>query len=248
MREANERKKKVKTVNIHVKRICSLIHWPRASSPFHPVPTHHTPSLPHLLFPRLVGHPTSHGQGRTQQRRRLVLLLPSRTDSKTTYTSDAGIARLIDTQTVDRPGSLCKNRRVVLHITVAGVGEGGAVGASIPLISGPNAAEVCVEDLGGGGLVPKLVMARYVPGEIGNSWEDNCRKQRGPTICISAKWSGMLQSPSYCATGSFQFDGSGFPASRSEGVVPRGKNQILISRWVHCVAMTPPPFELKSVP
>lgn len=48
-------RKIVKTVNIHMRRICSLIHWPCASSQFDPVSTHPTPSLPHHPFPMLIG-------------------------------------------------------------------------------------------------------------------------------------------------------------------------------------------------
>ena len=36
---------------------------------------------------------------------------------------------------------------MLLHVIIAGIGEGGAVGTCAPHISGPNAAEVCVKDL-----------------------------------------------------------------------------------------------------
>ena len=71
------------------------------------------------------------------------------TDCHFTYSRNVTIG-LIDIQTVDQPISTCECRRVVLHVIIAAVGEGGTVGASAPNSSGPVAAEVCVEDLGCG--------------------------------------------------------------------------------------------------
>lgn len=105
--------------------------------------------------------------------------------------------RLIDIQAVDQPESVCESRRVVLHIIVAGVGEGGAIGAGAPNSSGPVAAEVCVEDLGIDPLVSKLVVAgcRGPQERKGIDRESRCRSESERTICISAKWLGMSQSP-----------------------------------------------------
>ncbi len=61
-----------------------------------------------------------------------------------------GAVRLIHVQAVDGPEGVFEGRGVVLHVVVAGVGEGGTVGAGGPGAAGPVAAEVGVEDLGGG--------------------------------------------------------------------------------------------------
>ncbi len=72
--------------------------------------------------------------------------MPSRTGSDLTYSCNVAI-RLIDVQTIDRPVGVCESRRIVLHVVTAGVRKGGAFGARAPGISGPVAAEVCVQDL-----------------------------------------------------------------------------------------------------
>lgn len=45
-----------------------------------------------------------------------------------------------------------------------------------------------------------------------------------------------------------QLEGSGQPLSMSEGIEPRGKNQMLMAESVHSVAYTPPPLSLKLEP
>lgn len=72
--------------------------------------------------------------------------MPSGTDGNLTYRCNVAI-RLIDFETIDRPVGVRESRGVVLHVIVAGIGEGGAVGAGAPNGSGPVATEVCVEDL-----------------------------------------------------------------------------------------------------
>ena len=141
----------------------SITPYPNVSSSLEPIPTHHAPSLPHHPFPRRVGQPTAHRQRRAQQRCRLILLVPSRTDSNTTCSCSVAIG-LIDIQTVDHPGSVCESRGVVLHVIVAAIGKGGAVGAIAPNISGPVAAEVCIQDLVGCGSISGLVVARRKRG------------------------------------------------------------------------------------
>ena len=112
-----------------------------------------TPLLPHPALPlplnllfRGRGQPTTHSKRFTQQGRRLIFLMPGRTDGNITYSWDVTIG-LIDIQAVNRPESVRKSGWVVLHVIDAGIGEGRAVGARVPHFSGPIAAEVCIEDL-----------------------------------------------------------------------------------------------------
>ena len=81
-------------------------------------------------------------------------------EGNVTYSSGVAVG-LIDIQTVDEPKSVCESRGVVLHVVVAGVGEGRAVGAGVPSTSGPVAAEVCVED---------LVFSLSVVGVVDGGW------------------------------------------------------------------------------
>ena len=122
--------------------------------------------------------------------------MPSRTDSNTTCSCSVAIG-LIDIQTVDQPGSVCESRGVVLHVIVAAIGKGGAVGAIAPNISGPVAAEVCIQDLAGGGSISGLVVARRKRGSGRKEvkCESRCRRKSGRTIDMFAKWLGILQSP-----------------------------------------------------
>ncbi len=92
--------------------------------------------------------------------------MPSRTGSDPTYSCNVAI-RLIDVQTIDRPVGVCESRRVVLHVVITGVREGGAAGARAPDISGPVAAEVCVQD---------LVVHVSVAAKAGGGW---CWKGKG---------------------------------------------------------------------
>ena len=92
--------------------------------------------------------------------------MPSRTGSDLTYSCNVAI-RLIDVQTIDRPVGACESRRIVLHVVTTGVREGGAVGARAPDISGPVAAEVCVQD---------LVFHVSVAAKAGRGW---CGKGKG---------------------------------------------------------------------
>ena len=144
-----------------------------------------------------------------------------------------GAVVLVDVEAVDGPVGVGEGGRVHLHVVLAGAGHGGAVAAAGPGLPGPVAAEVGVEDLGEG-----LSGGWGVGG--GGGGQDG-----GLTICMFAKWLWMLQSPWYWATGTFHEAGLGIPASRSEGVVPRGKNQMLMSLLVHSKTKTPPPLALK---
>lgn len=50
------------------------------------------------------------------------------------------------------------------------------------------------------------------------------------------------------ADGRPQLAGEGVLLVISDGILPRGKNQMLMASLVHSVAYTPPPFELKPDP
>ena len=69
-----------------------------------------------------------------------------RTGDKRACVSSGGI-RLIHVQAVDRPVSIGECSGVFLHVVIAGIGEGGAVGTRRPGLSGPVSAKVCIEDL-----------------------------------------------------------------------------------------------------
>lgn len=123
-------------------------------------------------------------------------MISSRIESDMTDSCNVAIG-LIDFHTLDRPESVFESRGVVLHVIIAGVGEGGAVGTCVPLCSGPVAAEVCIEDLVGGGLVTVLAVAHCKRGQErkeGN-YNGRCTSMSRRTICMSAKWVGISQFP-----------------------------------------------------
>jgi hypothetical protein len=60
-------------------------------------------------------------------------------------------------------------------------------------------------------------------------------------------WS-ISQGAANRADGEPQYEGVGLPLVMSDGMLPRGKNQMLIAVLVHSVAYTPPPLALKPDP
>ncbi len=58
----------------------------------------------------------------------------------------------------------------------------------------------------------------------------------------------LLVSELHVEAGVPQVVGSGAPPEISAGILPRGKNQILMASLVHSVAYTPPPLALKPAP
>ena len=71
----------------------------------------------------------------------------------------SGGGRLIHIQTVDRPVSIGECSGILLHIVIAGIGEGGAVGTILPDFAGPVSAKVCIEDLRVDALISDLVVS-----------------------------------------------------------------------------------------
>ena len=157
-------------------------------------PTIQAPHLPRSHSARRIGQPTAHGKRRGQQRRRLGALIPGRTDTNIACVSNGG-GRLIYIQTVDRPESICECSGVMLHVVIAGIREGGAVGAILPDLSSPVAAKVCIEDLRVFGLVSKLIVAYEGRKRWNKSAQSRCGRKIIRTICILLKWLEILQFP-----------------------------------------------------
>lgn len=108
-----------------------------------------------------------------------------------THTSNAcvsnGGGRLIHFQTVDRPVRIGECSGVMLHVVIAGIGEGGAVGAILPNLASPVSAKVCIEDLKVDALVSELVVAYEGRKRRSKSAQSRCGRKSIRTICILVK-------------------------------------------------------------
>ena len=143
---------------------------------------------------------------------------------------------LIYFQAVDEPVHVFERARVVLHIALAGICKCSAFRRIGPHGTRPIAAEGGIEDL------ISVSIFKVMENEAGGM------KGQERTICWFLKWLSISQPPSNCATGAPHVAGFGAPLEMSAGVVPLGKNQMLIASLVHSVAITPPPLALKPAP
>ena len=117
-----------------------------------------------------------------------------RADTSIACVSSGG-GRLVHIQTVDRPEGIGECSGVLLHVVIAGIGEGGAIGTILPDFSGPVSAKVCIEDLRVDALTLDLVLACGRRKRRNKIAQTKWRRKSIRTICILVKWLGILHFP-----------------------------------------------------